>query len=58
MSSEKKILTGLSSTEYEHPLDKEYLDILENIPGLPLLSKKFIEWLPENIFRVQNTGSY
>ena len=29
--STKKVLTGLNSTEYEHPLDKEYLDILENI---------------------------
>lgn len=58
MNEKKKILTGLHSDEYEHPLDKEYLDIVENIPGLPLLSKKFIEWLPETIFRVQNTGSY
>ena len=58
MEKKKKVLTGLHSDEYEHPLDKEYLDIVENIPGLPLLSKKFIEWLPETIFRVQNTGSY
>ncbi len=57
-NTSRKKLTGLFSDEYEHPLDKKYLNILENIPGLPALSKKFIEWRYETVMRIQNTGSY
>tara|TARA_Y100001978_G_C23657885_1_gene417015 strand:+ start:107 stop:1021 length:915 start_codon:yes stop_codon:yes gene_type:complete len=58
MNENKIVLKGLSSSEYEHPLDKKYLDILEQVPGLPLLSKKIFEWSFEKVLRIQSSGSY
>lgn len=58
MPTNKIILKGLNSTEYEHPLDKKYLDILEKVPGLPLLTKKIFEWSYEKVLRIQSSGSY
>ena len=51
-------LQGLDPGEYEHPFDKEMLDKLEAIPGLPYLSKKYFELGYEKVFRIQFEGSY
>src|SRR5690606_23682326 len=52
-----KVLTGLSSKEYEHPFDKKALDALHGTKGLDTLVNKFYEYGVEKIFRIQITGS-
>jgi Zn-dependent protease with chaperone function len=52
-----KRLLGLSSSEYEHPFDRQALDALEKIPGLPQLTKKVVELSLEKIARTQYAGS-
>ena len=51
-------MQGLDPGEYEHPFDKELLDKLEAIPGLPYLSKKYFELGYEKIRRIEFEGSY
>lgn len=51
-------LQGLDPSEYEHPFDKELLDKLEAIPGLPYLSKKYFELGYEKTNRIKFEGSY
>lgn len=57
MIGNKKILTGLEHSQYEHPFDKEALEKLESVP---LLTKCF-RWITTNtverIYTVQYTGS-
>lgn len=53
----KKILSNLISTDYEHPFDKKALDKLEGTPGLELLTKKYIEYSVERLIKILYTGS-
>lgn len=57
MIGEKKILTGLEHSSYEHPFDKAALEKLEAAPLLP----RFFRWITTNtverIYTVQYTGS-
>ena len=53
-----KFLTALDPTEYEHELDKNALNTLEKIPGLPKLTKKFYELGFEKLIRIEYTGQY
>lgn len=50
-------IEGLSPFEYEHPLDKKGLDILEKTPGLDFLVKKFYELGLEKLLQLQLVGS-
>lgn len=52
-----KILTGLRSTDYEHPFDRKALNALEGTPGFEYLMKKFWEYGIETMLTVQCTGS-
>lgn len=56
--TERDRLQDLDPGEYEHPFDKELLDKLEAIPGLPYLSKKYFELGWEKILKIQFEGSY
>lgn len=53
----RKILTGLNPSKYEHPFDREALKKLEAIPLLP----RFLSWISANtverLYTVQYTGS-
>ena len=51
-------LTGLDTSEYEHPFDKMSLEALEAIPGIPYCTKKLFEFHLEKLFRIQYSGSY
>ena len=51
-------LLGLHSSEYEHPLDRKFLDTLQSTPLLPRLTKKYIELQAEKIARLEFKGSY
>ncbi|MGK7950834.1 MAG: M48 family metallopeptidase [Xenococcaceae cyanobacterium] len=42
--NKRKILTGLSSSTYEHPFDRQALISLEKMPGVALLFKKINEY--------------
>jgi Zn-dependent protease with chaperone function len=53
----KKILYDLNQKDYEHPLDRQTLNILEKTPGLPIVVKKFNEMFGDKILRIQYTGS-
>ena len=57
MSANKKILTGLEHSQYEHPFDKKALENLEKASFL----RKFMQWVTANtverIYTVQYTGS-
>ena len=57
MVHNKKILTGLNHSQYEHPFDRAALEKLEAIP----LLTKFFSWITTNtverIYTVQYTGS-
>ncbi len=37
MDRNKRILTGLDHSQYEHPFDQKALSTLENTPGLSLV---------------------
>lgn len=52
-----KLLTGLRSTDYEHPFDRKALNALEGTPGFEYLMKKFWEYGIETMLTVQCTGS-
>ncbi|MBE8968024.1 zinc-ribbon domain-containing protein [Nostocales cyanobacterium LEGE 12452] len=50
-------IEGLSPHEYEHPLDKKALDVLEKTPGLDFLVKKFYEFSTEKLMKIEFVGS-
>ncbi|MFB3893691.1 MAG: M48 family metallopeptidase, partial [Phycisphaerae bacterium] len=53
----KRRIPGLSPGDYEHPLDRKYLDALRGTPGLDTLVRKFFDWGLEPLVKVQYTGS-
>lgn len=53
----RKILTGLSSQDYEHPFDSQALAALKKIPGVSLLIKKINEYGIDRLLRLQCLGS-
>lgn len=55
--NDPKILTGLRSSDYEHPFDRRALNALEGTPGFEYLMKKFWEYGIETMLTVQCTGS-
>lgn len=57
MIRNKKILTGLDHTQYEHPFDKKALSTLENTPGLGIVGNFITKHTIERIYTVQHTGS-
>lgn len=57
MLHNKKILTGLDHTSYEHPFDKKALAALEATPGLTLVGKFITKHMVERVYTVQYTGS-
>lgn len=57
MIRNKKILTGLDHTQYEHPFDKAALSTLESTPGLSLVGNFITKHTIERIYTVQHTGS-
>lgn len=52
-----KVLYGLRSEEYEHPLDRQALNALEGTPGLETLIRKVNEYGFEKLLRAQHAGS-
>lgn len=54
---DKKILRGLLTNEYEHPFDRNALNILEGTPGLETIVKKLMEFGIERLIKIQYTGS-
>ncbi len=55
---EHRKLTGLRPQVYEHPLDAQALNILQNTAGLETVVRKCSEWGFERLLRVQLTGSH
>lgn len=55
---ERKIITGLSSSEYEHPFDGKTLEALKATPGLPMVVKTLRKYSFDKIQKVTFTGSY
>ena len=58
MVRNKKILTGLDHTQYEHPFDQKALEALRNTPGVDLVGKYITKHLVERMYTVQYTGSH
>lgn len=58
MIRNKKILTGLDHTTYEHPFDQKALTALESTPGLDFVGKFITKNMVERIYTVQYTGSH
>lgn len=58
MVHNKKILTGLDHSQYEHPFDKKALDALRSTPGVDLVGKYITKHLVERMYTVQYTGSH
>lgn len=54
---DKKVLKNLSSTEYEHPTDRSYLDNLNTNKTIEKIIKLYSEYNFERILTVQYTGS-
>jgi len=54
----RKQLLMLNPREYEHPLDKKALNMLEGTPGLEKVTRYFYKHGLERMLRVQYTGSY
>lgn len=57
MLRNKKILTGLNHSDYEHSFDKKALQTLEKTPGLNAAGKFITKHTIERIYTVQYTGS-
>ncbi|MFM6198686.1 MAG: M48 family metallopeptidase, partial [Dolichospermum sp.] len=53
----RKILTGISSTAYEHPFDRKALASLQNMPGISPLLKKVNEYGIDRLLRLQSIAS-
>lgn len=58
MIRNKKILTGLDHTSYEHPFDQKALSALESTPGLDLVGTFITKNMVERVYTVQYTGSH
>ncbi len=58
MKHNKRILTGLDHTSYEHPFDRKALAALEKTPGVGLAGKFITKHTLERIYNVQYTGSH
>ena len=58
MVHNKKILTGLDHSQYEHPFDQKALEALRNTPGVELVGKYITKHLVERMYTVQYTGSH
>lgn len=51
MIRNKKILTGLNSSQYEHPFDKKALNALENTPGLGMVGNFITKHTKEKLIQ-------
>ena len=58
MIRNKKILTGLDHSQYEHPFDQKALAALEGTPGLSMVGKFITKHMVERVYTVQYTGSH
>lgn len=58
MVHNKKILTGLDHSQYEHPFDQKALAALEGTPGLSAAGKFISKHMVERVYTVQYTGSH
>ena len=58
MIRNKKILTGLDHTSYEHPFDQKALTTLESTPGLKAVGNFITKNMIERVYTVQYTGSH
>lgn len=58
MIRNKKILTGLDHTSYEHPFDQKALSALEGTPGLKIAGSFITKNMIERVYTVQYTGSH
>ena len=58
MIKNKKKITGLNHTAYEHPFDQKALAALEATPGLDLVGKFITKHMVERVYTVQYTGSH
>ncbi len=56
-TADRKIMKNLSSTEYEHPTDRSYLNTLNTNKVIEKLVKLYSEYNFERILLVQYTGS-
>ena len=54
---QQQILHGIESMEYEHPLDAQALNALENTRGLNRIVSKFYDMGIEKVIKLQFTGS-
>lgn len=57
MIRNKKILTGLDHSQYEHPFDQKALKALEGTPGLNMVGNFITKYTIEKVYTVQYTGS-
>lgn len=57
MLHNKRLLTGLIHSEYEHPFDKQALATLKKTPGLRKVGNFITKHTIEKIYTVQYTGS-
>lgn len=58
MLRNKRILTGLDHSLYEHSFDRKALEALEGTPGLAAAGKYVTKQTIERIYTVQYTGSH
>ena len=58
MDHNKRILTGLDHSYYEHPFDKKALAALEKTPGLTIVGSFITKHMVERVYTVQYTGSH
>lgn len=52
MQRNKRVLTGLVHSQYEHPFDKKALNTLENTPGLSMVGNFITKHTIEKIYTV------
>lgn len=57
MIRNKKILTGLDHSQYEHPFDQKALKALKATPGLSMVGNFIAKHMIEKVYTVQYTGS-
>lgn len=57
MVKNKKNLTGLEHSNYEHPFDRKALNTLEHTPGLKLVGDFINRHVYERIYTIEYTGS-
>lgn len=58
MIKNKKIITGLDHTAYEHPFDQKTLAVLEATKVLDIVGKFITKHMVERAYTVQYTGSH